>query len=133
MGETPSVMSALIQQITSLLSSVTGWLTSILSWAVAEPLILFFIALGLVGVMIRWARVVVNFIRGQFTGLQVPAFPLGSPDPVSKNGIMFESILNFIFEAIKIYVNNDIYLYFLAMFTFIFLIVIIKKIMRSFL
>lgn len=64
MGETPSVMSALIQQITSLLSSVTGWLTSILSWAVAEPLILFFIALGLVGVMIRWARVVVNFIRG---------------------------------------------------------------------
>jgi hypothetical protein len=57
-------MSALITQITSLLTSVTGWLTSILSWAVAEPLILFFIALGLVGVMIRWARVVVNFIRG---------------------------------------------------------------------
>lgn len=57
-------MAALITQITTLLSSVTGWLTSILTWAVAEPLILFFIALGLVGVMIRWARVVVNFIRG---------------------------------------------------------------------
>ena len=57
-------MAALITQITSLLASVTGWLTSILTWAVAEPLILFFIALGLVGVMIRWARVVVNFIRG---------------------------------------------------------------------
>lgn len=59
-----NVMSALITQITSLLSSATGWMTSILSWAVAEPLILFFIALGLVGVMIRWSRVVVNFIRG---------------------------------------------------------------------
>ena len=57
-------MAALITQITSLLASVTGWLTSILTWAVSEPLILFFIALGLVGVMIRWARVVVNFIRG---------------------------------------------------------------------
>ena len=57
-------MAALITQITTLLASVTGWLTSILTWAVAEPLILFFIALGLVGVMIRWARVVVNFIRG---------------------------------------------------------------------
>ena len=57
-------MAALITQITTLLASVTGWLTSILTWAVSEPLILFFIALGLVGVMIRWARVVVNFIRG---------------------------------------------------------------------
>ncbi len=64
MEPSTNAMSALITQITSLLTSVTGWLTSILSWAVAEPLILFFIALGLVGVMIRWARVVVNFIRG---------------------------------------------------------------------
>lgn len=59
-----NVMSALIAQITSLLSSATGWMSSILSWAVQEPLILFFIGLGLVGVMIRWSRVVVNFIRG---------------------------------------------------------------------
>lgn len=57
-------MSDLITQIGSLLTSVTGWITSIYSWAIAEPLILFFIALGLVGVMIRWARVLVNFIRG---------------------------------------------------------------------
>lgn len=57
-------MSELISQITALLSNVTTWLTSILTWAVSEPLILFFMALGLVGVMIRWARVVVNFIRG---------------------------------------------------------------------
>lgn len=57
-------MSDLISQIGSLLTSVTGWITSIYSWAIAEPLILFFIALGLVGVMIRWARVLVNFIRG---------------------------------------------------------------------
>lgn len=59
-----NVMSDLITQIGTLLTSVTGWLTSILTWAVGEPLILFFMALGLVGVMIRWARVVVNFIRG---------------------------------------------------------------------
>lgn len=59
-----NVMQDLITQITQLITSVTGWLTSILAWAVQEPLILFFIGLGLVGVMIRWARVVVNFIRG---------------------------------------------------------------------
>lgn len=63
-GEVTNVMSALITQIGSLLTSITGWLTSIYTWAVGEPLILFFIALGLVGVMIRWARVLVNFIRG---------------------------------------------------------------------
>lgn len=57
-------MSGLISQIGSLLSSVLGWITSIYTWAIAEPLILFFIALGLAGVMIRWARVLVNFIRG---------------------------------------------------------------------
>lgn len=61
-GETG--MSALITQMTSLLQSVLGFITSIYTWAIAEPLILFFIALGLVGVMIRWARVLVNFIRG---------------------------------------------------------------------
>lgn len=59
-----NVMQSLIQQITSLLTSVTGWLTSVLSWAVAEPLILFIMALGFVGVMFRWARTLVNFIRG---------------------------------------------------------------------
>ena len=62
-GET-NPMSALISQITALLTSVTGWISSIYTWAIAEPLILFFIALGLVGVMVRWARVLVNFIRG---------------------------------------------------------------------
>lgn len=61
-GETG--MSGLITQMTSLLQSVLGFITSIYTWAIAEPLILFFIALGLVGVMIRWARVLVNFIRG---------------------------------------------------------------------
>lgn len=61
-GETG--VASLISQIGSLLTSVTGWITNIYSWAIAEPLILFFIALGLVGVMIRWARVLVNFIRG---------------------------------------------------------------------
>lgn len=57
-------MSALINQIGTLLTSITGWITSIYAWAIAEPLILFFIGLGLVGVMMRWARVLVNFIRG---------------------------------------------------------------------
>lgn len=59
-----NVLSGLITQIGTLLTSVTGWITNIYTWAIAEPLILFFIALGLVGVMIRWARVLVNFIRG---------------------------------------------------------------------
>lgn len=61
-GETG--MNGLISQIGSLLTSITGWISNIYTWAIAEPLILFFIALGLVGVMIRWARVLVNFIRG---------------------------------------------------------------------
>lgn len=61
-GETG--ISAIVSQISSLLTSVLGFITSIYTWAIAEPLILFFIALGLVGVMIRWARVLVNFIRG---------------------------------------------------------------------
>lgn len=62
-GET-NLMTALITQIGSLLTSVTGWISSVFTWAIAEPLILFFIALGLVGVMFRWARTLVNFIRG---------------------------------------------------------------------
>lgn len=61
-GETG--ISAIVSQISSLLTSVLGFITSIYTWAIGEPLILFFIALGLVGVMIRWARVLVNFIRG---------------------------------------------------------------------
>lgn len=64
MLEGESGMNALITQIGTLLTSITGWITNIYAWAIAEPLILFFIGLGLVGVMMRWARVLVNFIRG---------------------------------------------------------------------
>lgn len=59
-----SGITGITTQMGTLLTSVLGFITSIYTWAVEEPLILFFIALGLVGVMIRWARVLVNFIRG---------------------------------------------------------------------
>lgn len=62
--EGTNVMSTLITQIGSLLTSVTGWITAVYTWAVSEPLILFIMALGFVGVMFRWARTLVNFIRG---------------------------------------------------------------------
>ena len=54
-------MSALITEIGTILTSVLGWLTGVLTWVVGEPLIVFFIALGLAGAMIRWARRVVHF------------------------------------------------------------------------
>lgn len=59
-----SIMSDILTAISTVLAQVLTFITSIYTWAVAEPLILFFIGLGLAGVMIRWARVLVNFIRG---------------------------------------------------------------------
>lgn len=60
-GETVTGMSGLITQIGSLLTSITGWVTSIFTWAIAEPIILFFLALGIAGAMFRWARKLVHF------------------------------------------------------------------------
>ena len=57
----PTGVAAIIAQIGSLLTSITGWLTSVLAWALGEPLILFFLALGIAGAMFRWARRLVHF------------------------------------------------------------------------
>lgn len=61
LDDTPTGVAAIIAQIGSLLTSITGWLTSVLAWALGEPLILFFLALGIAGAMFRWARRLVHF------------------------------------------------------------------------
>ena len=43
------------------LQSALGWMTSIFTWMIGEPVILFFLAIGLAGVMFRWARSVMHF------------------------------------------------------------------------
>lgn len=57
-------MASIIAVIGNVLNACLTCITSVYTWAVGEDLILFFIGLGLAGVMIRWARVLVNFIRG---------------------------------------------------------------------
>ena len=61
---TPTAMSTIWTAITTTLSNALTAISSVYTWAVAEDLVIVFIALGLAGVMIRWARVLVNFIRG---------------------------------------------------------------------
>lgn len=64
MEGTTGFIQTLLSTMTTVLSSVTTYLSSVYTWAVGEPLILFIIAVGFVGVMFRWARNLVNFIRG---------------------------------------------------------------------
>lgn len=54
-------MTALIQQIAELLEKIILWIPQILNMALEQPIILFFIAFGLVGALIRWARRLVHF------------------------------------------------------------------------
>lgn len=54
-------MTTLINEITSVLTSVVVWIPNILNMALEQPIILFFIAFGLVGALIRWARRLVHF------------------------------------------------------------------------
>lgn len=54
-------MTALLSQITELISHVISWIPQILSMALEQPIIIFFIAFGLVGALIRWARRLVHF------------------------------------------------------------------------
>lgn len=54
-------MSALIQQIGELLGNIVQWIPQVLNMALEQPIILFFIAFGLVGALIRWARRLVHF------------------------------------------------------------------------
>lgn len=54
-------MTNLLSQITELISHVITWIPTILNMALEQPIILFFIAFGLVGALIRWARRLVHF------------------------------------------------------------------------
>lgn len=60
MGES-NVMADLITQITTFLTQALVWIGQILTFAVSQPLILFFMAVGLAGAMFRWARRLVHF------------------------------------------------------------------------
>lgn len=51
----------IITGVGSFLTSALGWLTQVLGWMIGEPVIIFFIAIGLAGVMFRWARKLVHF------------------------------------------------------------------------
>ena len=48
-------------QVGTFLTSALGWITSIYAFVIGEPLIVFFLAIGLCGAMIRWARKLVHF------------------------------------------------------------------------
>ena len=54
-------MTALVDVISSLVVQVVSWIPQILNMALEQPIILFFIAFGLVGALIRWARRLVHF------------------------------------------------------------------------
>lgn len=59
-GETSGI-AGLITQIGSFLTSALGWMSQIFTWMIGEPVILLFLAIGLAGVMFRWARSVMHF------------------------------------------------------------------------
>lgn len=54
-------ISDLVTQVGSFLTSALGWMTQIFTWMIGEPVILFFLAIGLAGVMFRWARKTMHF------------------------------------------------------------------------
>lgn len=54
-------MAALITAIGSYLTEALSWIGSIFTWMITQPVILFFLAIGLAGVMFRWARSVMHF------------------------------------------------------------------------
>lgn len=53
-GETG--VALVVANITTFLTQALVWMGNILSWVLGEPLILFFLAIGLAGVMFRWAK-----------------------------------------------------------------------------
>lgn len=56
-----NAMSALITAITDYLTQALVWIGQIFTWMITQPVILFFLAIGLAGVMFRWARSVMHF------------------------------------------------------------------------
>lgn len=60
LGEGASVAD-ITTQVGTWLTATLGWLSSLFTWVIGEPLIIFFIAIGLCGAMIRWGRKLVHF------------------------------------------------------------------------
>lgn len=56
MEGTGNAISALISSIGTFLTAALGYMTQVLTWAISEPLVMFFLAIGLAGVMFRWAK-----------------------------------------------------------------------------
>lgn len=56
-----NVMADLLTAITTYLTQALVWIGQIFTWMVGQPVILFFLAIGLAGVMFRWARSVMHF------------------------------------------------------------------------
>lgn len=54
-------MEAILTEIGNIMAKVLTWIPQVLTAMVGQPIILFFLAFGLVGVIIRWARKVVHF------------------------------------------------------------------------
>lgn len=54
-------MADLIAQITSVVTNSITWVGNVLTFALGQPIILFFMAVGLAGVMYRWARRIIHF------------------------------------------------------------------------
>ena len=60
--ETPvAIGTQLLNAIGTILTKVLALIADVLTKLIANPIILFFLAFGLVGVIIRWARKVVHF------------------------------------------------------------------------
>ena len=60
-GGTTNAMEALITAISTYLTQSLTWIGNIFTWMLTQPVILFFLAIGLAGVMFRWARKVMHF------------------------------------------------------------------------
>lgn len=61
-SETPvAIGTQLLNAIGTILTKVLTLIPDVLTKLIANPIILFFLAFGLVGVIIRWARKVVHF------------------------------------------------------------------------
>ena len=54
-------MTTFLTAIGTIFTDVMTWIPTVLTTMVEQPVILFFLCFGLVGVIIRWARKVVHF------------------------------------------------------------------------
>lgn len=60
LGEGTSVFSDMLSNMQTFLTSALTMMGNILTWCVSEPLVMFFVAIGLAGVMFRWAKAMLH-------------------------------------------------------------------------